>query len=1060
MTPAPENAFSLADLRIRDPFILPDAATQTYYLVASLHPSSERPRPGVGVYTSQDLETWRGPTPVFETPPDFWAQGSIWAPEMHAYRGKFYLFVTFNTHIPLPNAQPPVAAGEAEDWPPLVMRGSQVLVGESPLGPFRPFHNRAHTPTDQMALDGTLWIEDGVPYMVYCHEWVQIADGTVECVRLADDLSDTVGEPVTLFRGSDAPVARPGGDRYITDGPFLYRTKSGRLLMLWSTFGWRGYTTLIAASESGSLFGPWVQHPRPLFAEDGGHAMIFHTFDGTPMVALHHPNRSPNERALLLELEDTGDTVEIVRRYRAGFPFADPDLPVEARVDDILSRMTLDEKVACLGTVPDVPRLGIWGTGHVEGLHGLAMGGPGGWGRPTVVPTTQFPQAIGLGETWDPDLIQRAAAVEGYETRYMAQSRRYRQGGLVVRAPNADLGRDIRWGRNEECYGEDPYLNGTLVAAFVRGLQGDHPRYWQTASLLKHFLANSNEDERVRSSSNFDQRLLREYYAEPFRRGIVEGGARAYMAAYNAVNGIPCTVHPILREITVEEWGQDGIICTDAGALTMLVTEHKYYPDPEMAAAASIKAGINQFLDRYREGTEGALAQGLLTEAEIDAVLRGVFRVMIKLGMLDPPEQVPYSEIGREGEPEPWDSAEHKALARLVTQRSIVLLKNAPVSGGDRLLPLNADEVTSIAVIGPRADDVALDWYSGTPPYTVSALEGIRARAGAGVEVTYARDNEGGAAAELARAADVAIVVVGNHPTCDAGWAECPTPSDGKEAIDRRAIVLEQEALVKEIYRANPNTIVVLLASFPFAITWTRAQRARDRPPHPQQPGVGQRAGGRPLWRCQPRWEARPDLAPDDRATAAAARLRPPQRPHLYVLQGRAALSIRLRPELHHVRVQQPAAERTRTRPRGRGDRERRRDQHGGSRGRRGGAALHSAPQLERRPAGEGTQGLPPHHAAPGRDTHGRVHPRPGLVGALEPRPRALGDRARHGPRDDRQLLRQRPAGDDAVGASRRGLDRTNSGGLSPIFPWRIPPSPWYTTLTEVNIDDTHWRRT
>ena len=741
---------------------------------------------------------------------------------MHAYRGKFYLFVTFNTHIPLPNAQPPVAAGEAEDWPPLVMRGSQVLVGESPLGPFRPFHNWAHTATDQMALDGTLWIEDGVPYMVYCHEWVQIADGTVECVRLADDLSDKVGEPVTLFRGSDAPVARPGGDRHITDGPFLYRTKSGRLLMLWSTFGWRGYTTLIAASESGSLFGPWVQHPRPLFAEDGGHAMIFHTFDGTPMVALHHPNRSPNERALLLELEDTGDTVEIVRGYRAGFPFADPDLPVEARVDDILSRMTLDEKVACLGTVPDVPRLGIWGTGHVEGLHGLAMGGPGGWGRPTVVPTTQFPQAIGLGETWDPDLIQRAAAVEGYETRYMAQSRRYRQGGLVVRAPNADLGRDIRWGRNEECYGEDPYLNGTLVAAFVRGLQGDHPRYWQTASLLKHFLANSNEDERVRSSSNFDQRLLREYYAEPFRRGIVEGGARAYMAAYNAVNGIPCTVHPILREITVEEWGQDGIICTDAGALTMLVTEHKYYPDPEMAAAASIKAGINQFLDRYREGTEGALAQGLLTEAEIDAVLHGVFRVMIKLGMLDPPEQVPYSEIGREGEPEPWDSAEHKALARLVTQRSIVLLKNAPVSGGDRLLPLNADEVTSIAVIGPRADDVALDWYSGTPPYTVSALEGIRARAGAGVEVTYAKDSEGGAAAKLARAADVAIVVVGNHPTCDAGWAECPTPSDGKEAIDRRAIVLEQEALVKEICCANPNTIVVLLASFPFAITWTQ----------------------------------------------------------------------------------------------------------------------------------------------------------------------------------------------------------------------------------------------
>ncbi len=175
-----------------------------------------------------------------------------------------------------------------------------------------------------------------------------------------------------------------------------------------------------------------------------------------------------------------------------------------------------------------------------------------------------------------------------------------------MRAPNADLGRDIRWGRNEECYGEDAFLNGTLVTAFVRGLQGNDPRYWQTASLLKHFLANSNEDE-VCTSSDFDERLLREYYSVPFRMGVVDGGARAYMAAYNAYNGIPCTVHPILKDITVDEWGQDGIIYTDAGALTMLVTEHHYYPDPEMAAAASTKAGISQFLDRYREGTLGPL---------------------------------------------------------------------------------------------------------------------------------------------------------------------------------------------------------------------------------------------------------------------------------------------------------------------------------------------------------------------------------------------------------------------------------------------------------------------
>ncbi|MFN2230859.1 MAG: glycoside hydrolase family 3 C-terminal domain-containing protein, partial [Anaerolineae bacterium] len=806
----------LSDVRVRDPCILPDPDTQTYYLCVALRPSEGHPRHGVGVYSSKDLETWQGPTTAFETPADFWAQGAIWAPELHRYRDRYYLFLTFNTDEPLPeSATRP--EGEPTGWPPLVQRSVQVLVADSPLGPFRAFHNHAHTPPDVMALDGTLWVEDGVPYMVYCHEWVQIRDGTVELVRLAPDLSAIEGDPVALFQGSDSPWVWPGRDRYVTDGPFVYRTGSGKLLMLWSTFGWGGYMTLVAASESGSIRGPWVQQPRALFMQDGGHGMIFHRFDGTPMVVLHHPNRTPDERALIFELEDEGDTVSVVRKPPAGYPFADPDRPVEARIDNLLSLMTIEEKIACLGTVPDVPRLNVWGTGHVEGLHGLAMGGPpGNWGRPSPVPTTTFPQAIGLGETWDPDLVRQAAAIEGYEVRYMAQSKRFRRGGLVVRAPNADLGRDIRWGRTEECYGEDPYLNGTLVTAFVRGLQGDHPTYWQAASLLKHFLANSNEDERTSSSSNFDQRLYREYYSVPFRMGIVDGGARAYMAAYNAYNGVPCTVHPMLKEITVQEWGQDGIICTDGGAFRLLMTDHKFYPDLEMAAVAVIRSGINQFLDRYREAVQGAVDKGWLAEADLDTVLRGVFRVMIKLGMLDPPERVPYSAIGTEPEL-PWESEKHKAFARLITQKSVVLLKNA-----GNLLPLDMDALKTIAVVGPRADQVLLDWYSGDPPYAVTALAGIRAKVGGAVRVTYAPDNEDGAAAELAAAADVAIVCVGNHPTGDAGWAQCPTPSDGKEAVDRRAIVLEQEELIKQVYRVNPNTVVVLISSFPFAIAWTQ----------------------------------------------------------------------------------------------------------------------------------------------------------------------------------------------------------------------------------------------
>ena len=520
-----------------------------------------------------------------------------------------------------------------------------------------------------------------------------------------------------------------------------------------------------------------------------------------------------------------GLTLAVTARAEYEHPFQNPELPIEERIDNIVSLLTRDEKIACLGRTPGVPRLGIDGSGHVEGLHGLALGGPGGWGRQRPIATTQFPQAIGMAETWDPDVIRAAGAVEGYEARYIYQNDRYkgpdfrdpsvirRKGGLVIRAPNADLGRDVRWGRNEECFGEDPFLCGTMAVAMIRGLQGDHPRYWQTAALMKHFLANSNENGRGHTSSDFDDRLLHEYYSVPFRMGVMEGGSRAYMAAYNAHNGIPCTVQPILRNVTIDRWGQNGIICTDAGAFRMLVSEHKYYPDLNQAAAAVIKAGISQFLDQYEEPLRKALDDGSLPEADLDRVLRGNFRVMIRLGLLDPPEMVPYSQI-HDG-PEPWLSDKHREAARQATQKSIVLLKN------DGLLPLDRDQFKSVAVIGPAASEVFLDWYSGTPPYAVSPLDGIRDKLGPGVRVTFAANNTNNVASIIAGLADVAIVCVGNHPTCNAPWNQCPTPSDGKEAIDRRSIELEQEKLVKEIYRANKNTVVVLVSSFPFAVNWS-----------------------------------------------------------------------------------------------------------------------------------------------------------------------------------------------------------------------------------------------
>jgi beta-glucosidase len=509
-------------------------------------------------------------------------------------------------------------------------------------------------------------------------------------------------------------------------------------------------------------------------------------------------------------------------QYR--YPFQNPKLPIEERVTNIISLLTPEEKVDVLGanyylgrTPPTLNRLGIKGYNQTEGLHGLSRGRAD---SPNATKTTTFIQSIGLGETWDPEILRKAAAIEGYEARWLNQTAKYSRGGsqsLVIRAPNADLGRDIRWGRNEECYGEDAFLNGTLAAAFVRGLQGNDPKYWQTAALLKHFLANSNENGRMRTSSDFDERLLREYYSVPFRMGV-EAGARSYMAAYNAMNGIPMTAQPILKDITIAEWGVDGIIVTDAGALDGMVRGHKYFPDLPTAAAGAVKAGINQFLDSiYKDAITQALRQNLITMAEIEEVMRGSFRTMIKLGLLDPPEMVPYTTI-KDG-PEPWTRDENKLLVRQVTQEAVVLLKNQ-----NNLLPLDKAKLKSIAVVGQRSNDVAWDWYSGAFPYTVTPLDGIKNKAGSGVKVNFALTNDNNAAVEAAKASDVAIVVIGNHPTCDAGWAKCEPLSDGKESIDRRSIDLQpaQEQLIKDVFQANPRTIVVLKASFPFAINWAQ----------------------------------------------------------------------------------------------------------------------------------------------------------------------------------------------------------------------------------------------
>jgi beta-glucosidase len=420
---------------------------------------------------------------------------------------------------------------------------------------------------------------------------------------------------------------------------------------------------------------------------------------------------------------------------QSDYPFKNPTLGMEQRIDNLLSLMTIEEKVDCLGTRTGVPRLGVPNFGSSEGIHGVVQRGAQGRINSTAIPTTQFPQPPGMGESWDPDLVRQAGGVQGYEARFITQTEKYDRQILMLWGPQADLARDPRWGRSEEVYGEDPFFNGTMVVAFIKGLQGglqgglqnDDPKYWQSAALLKHFLANSNENFRGTSSSDFDQRLFWEYYSVPFRMGFLEGGAKAVMASYNGWNGVTMALNPILKSILKKQWGVD-VLSSDGGAVRLLVNLRKLFPNQKDAVVACLKSGINQFLDTYREETLAALKDGSVTPSEIDELLRPKFRVTIRLGLLDPPEMVPYTKI--KDSPEPWNTEKHQAVSMKMALESVVLLKNA-----NSFLPLKKESLKSIAVIGPLADSVHWDWYGGTPPHAITPLAGIKNELGPNVKV-------------------------------------------------------------------------------------------------------------------------------------------------------------------------------------------------------------------------------------------------------------------------------------------------------------------------------------
>ena len=401
------------------------------------------------------------------------------------------------------------------------------------------------------------------------------------------------------------------------------------------------------------------------------------------------------------------------------YPFRDPNLPVSKRIDDLLSHLTLDEKISLLHQYePAIPRLGIqsFRTG-TEALHGVAWLGK----------TTVFPQAIGLASTWDPALIRQVGSAVGDEARGFQQTRPAGW-GLNLWAPVVNLLRDPRWGRNEEGYSEDPYLTGSISTAYGTGLTGGDPNHLKTAPTIKHFLANNNEVHRDTTSSELRPRVLKEYDEQAFTPAIAADAATGVMSSYNLVNGRPNTVNPALDD-TVRGWSSQRLLnVTDASAPGNLVGSEKYYGTQTEADAAALKAGIDSFTANDTDSgptttaIKSALSSGLLKEADIDKAAGDVLSVRVRLGEFDPGGGK-YGSI----DASVIDSPAHRALAREAATEAAVLLKNQKGA-----LPLKKS-AKDVAVVGPLADTLYTDWYSGTLPYAVTPKDGIAAKLGRGV---------------------------------------------------------------------------------------------------------------------------------------------------------------------------------------------------------------------------------------------------------------------------------------------------------------------------------------
>ncbi len=506
--------------------------------------------------------------------------------------------------------------------------------------------------------------------------------------------------------------------------------------------------------------------------------------------------------------------------------YLDPSQPIDKRVDDLIHQLTPAEKTSLLSTTaPAIDRLKIpVMNGWNQSLHGIV------WSQPT----TMFPVSISMAATWDPSLVHEVAGaiadegravynywhtVQGTEERVRGQAvtitpdgKRIAHNGLVYRSPVINMDRDPRWGRIWETFGEDPLLSSRITVAYVQGTQGDNPKYLELAATVKHFTAYDDERDRVKTANDMvPENILMDYYVPQFKAGIMAGKAASIMSTYNGINGMPNVENKmLLTEILRDEWGFQGFVVPDSGAVRNLVSEYHKYPTLQLAAAKTILAGSDLDDGSYAIALPKALDEGLLTEKEIDQSLRRVLKVRFQLGEFDPPDMVPYNKLGTDV----IDSPAHRQLALKTAQESIVLLANE-----NHLLPLDKSKIKTLAVIGPFADYAQTGPnYTGEYSKFVKPLEGIQEKVGSGVKVVYARgsgilesDNPEASLAEAvnaAKQADVAILFVGTNQLLE------------REGINREYLTLPpvQIALVQRVMQANPNTVIVLLNGGPISL--------------------------------------------------------------------------------------------------------------------------------------------------------------------------------------------------------------------------------------------------